>query len=65
VPALAKRLWMLRSINCGISVFTHGESARALDLVPDDWSCLSWMAPPVPPPERSSADRRASAATAR
>ncbi|MFL5870794.1 MAG: histidine phosphatase family protein [Solirubrobacterales bacterium] len=65
VPGLARRLWMLRSINCGISVFTHGESARALDLVPDGWSCLSWMAPPAAPRGRSSADRRASAATAR
>jgi broad specificity phosphatase PhoE len=65
VAALARRLWMLRSDNCGISVFTHGESARALDLVPDGWSCLSWMAPPALPLRRSSADRRASAATAR
>jgi probable phosphoglycerate mutase len=62
---LAKRLWQLRSINCGISVFTHGERSRALDPPADGWSCLSWMAPPAPPPRRSSADRRESAATAR
>jgi broad specificity phosphatase PhoE len=65
VPALAKRLWMLRSINGGISVFTHGESGSALDWVPEGWSCLSWMAPPAPSPGRRSADRPASAATAR
>jgi probable phosphoglycerate mutase len=64
-PGLARRLWQLRSINCGISVFTHGERTRALDPLADGWSCLSWMAPPAPPPRRSSADRPGNAATAR
>jgi broad specificity phosphatase PhoE len=65
VPAQAERLWQLRTVNCGISVFTNGERGRALDPMPGGWACLSWMAPPGPAPQRSEADRRASAATAR
>jgi probable phosphoglycerate mutase len=64
-PGFARRLWQLRSINCGISVFTHGERSRALDPPVEGWSCLSWMAPPASAPRRSSADRPESAATAR
>jgi len=64
VPAQAERLWQLRTVNCGISVFTHGARGRALDPAPAGRACLTWMAPPDPARERSEADRRASAATA-
>jgi broad specificity phosphatase PhoE len=49
-PAIAARLWHLRTVNCGISVFTLGEKSPQLDPDLSDWACLSWMAPPTAPP---------------
>ena len=46
-PRHAERLWHLRTINCGISVFTLGERGRAVDPELGDWACLSWMIPPA------------------
>jgi broad specificity phosphatase PhoE len=51
-PAAVERLWQLRTINCGISVFTLGEKSRAIDPDVSDWACLSWMAPPTAPVPR-------------
>jgi probable phosphoglycerate mutase len=65
VPAHAERLWRLRTANGALSVFTYGERGPAIDPLPAGWCCLSWMAPPARSPGRSSAGRRASAATAR
>jgi broad specificity phosphatase PhoE len=64
-PAHVDRLWHLRTRNGGISVFTRGERGKPIDPLPDGWLCLSWMAPPARAPGPLSADRRASAATAR
>jgi probable phosphoglycerate mutase len=33
----ARRLWQLRTSNCGMSTFEHGS---------DGWTCLSWMCSP-------------------
>jgi broad specificity phosphatase PhoE len=65
VPAHAERLWQLRTRNCGVSVFTHGERARPLDPLAPGWACLSWMAPPAAFRGSPSAGRPANAATAR
>ena len=65
-PGHAERLWHLRTVNCGISVFTLGERGRAVDPELGDWACLSWMIPPTAHPSAlRAADRRASAATDR
>jgi broad specificity phosphatase PhoE len=65
VPAHAERLWQLRTRNCGISLFTHGERSHPLDPLIPGWACLSWMAPAAALRERPSADRPENAATAR
>jgi broad specificity phosphatase PhoE len=65
VPAHAERLWRLRSVNAGISVFTRGERGKPADPLPDGWLCLSWMAPPARAPGSPPAGRPESAATAR
>jgi len=64
-PAHLTRIWHLRTINCGLSLFTLGERGRSIDPQLDDWACLSWMSPPGGPAGLRAADRRASAATAR
>ena len=52
-PRHAPRLWQLRSLNCGISVFEQGERWHPVDPEIDGWSCITWMArtwdpPPLP-----------------
>lgn len=42
-PREAKRLWHLRSRNCGLSVFEHAEARHPADPELDDWACVSWM----------------------
>jgi broad specificity phosphatase PhoE len=41
---LLARMWNLRTYNCALSVFAHGETGE-----PDEslgWSCVTWMARP-------------------
>ena len=64
-PTDLTRIWHLRTINCGLSVFTLGERGRATDPPTEDWACLSWMSPPGGPAELRAANRPASTATAR
>ncbi len=45
-PSLAPRLWNLRTRNCGLSVFEHGERWRPVDVDTPGWTCVTWMAPP-------------------
>ena len=49
-PRHAPRLWQMRSLNCSISVFEHGEVWHAVDPEIKDWSCITWMARPWDPP---------------
>lgn len=67
-PEHLERIWHLRTINCGLTLFTFGEVGRSIDPPLDDWACLSWMSPPSGPAglaRKRAADRPASAATAR
>jgi ribonuclease H / adenosylcobalamin/alpha-ribazole phosphatase len=45
-PKLVPRLWSLRTRNCGISVFEHGEHRAPTDLGTPGWTCVTWMARP-------------------
>ncbi len=49
-PAGIRRLWQARSLNCGLSVFAHGEAWHAIDPDITDWTCITWMARPWDPP---------------
>ena len=49
-PRLAPRLWQMRSLNCSISLFEHGERWHPADPQIDDWTCITWMARPWDPP---------------
>ena len=49
-PSQADRLWYLRSVNCGVSVFEHGERWHPADADTPGWTCVSWMARPWDPP---------------
>jgi ribonuclease H / adenosylcobalamin/alpha-ribazole phosphatase len=49
-PHLAGRLWYVRSVNCGISVFEQGERWHPADADTPGWSCVSWMSRPSDPP---------------
>jgi broad specificity phosphatase PhoE len=40
------RLWHLRTVNCGLSAFDHGERRHPADPDLRGWSCSSWMARP-------------------
>jgi probable phosphoglycerate mutase len=42
-PAIAARLWQLRSVNCGLSVFERGERWHPADAHTPGWTCVSWM----------------------
>lgn len=44
-PADAGRLWQMRTVNCGLSIFDHGEPRRPTDHDTDQWMCAMWMAP--------------------
>jgi broad specificity phosphatase PhoE len=53
-PAKIDRLWLIGSLNCGLSTFEHlpPSAERRASLNPADitgWRCVSWMAPLVPP----------------
>jgi broad specificity phosphatase PhoE len=43
VPGLAKRMWHLRTVNCGLSVFEKGERGHPVDADTPGWVCLTWM----------------------
>lgn len=45
-PSLAPRLWNLRTRNCGVSVFEHGERRHPADADTPGWTCVTWMARP-------------------
>jgi broad specificity phosphatase PhoE len=49
-PDQAGRLWYVRSVNCGVSVFEHGERWHPADAVTPGWTCVTWMARPWDPP---------------
>ena len=44
-PADAARLWQLRTVNCGLSVFDYAEPRRPVDHETNDWLCAMWMQP--------------------
>jgi broad specificity phosphatase PhoE len=44
-PADAARLWQMRTVNCGLSIFDYAEPRRAVDHDTDDWLCAMWMQP--------------------
>jgi broad specificity phosphatase PhoE len=46
------RLWQLRTANCGLSVFEHGERRHPADPEVEGWVCVTWMARPWEPPEQ-------------
>jgi probable phosphoglycerate mutase len=45
-PAMAPQLWNLRTTNCGVSVFEHGERYHPADPKRPGWVCASWMERP-------------------
>jgi len=45
-PGMAPRLWNLRTRNCGLSVFEHGERWHPADVETPGWTCVTWMAQP-------------------
>jgi probable phosphoglycerate mutase len=42
-PRHAPRLWQMRSLNCGVSVFEAGERWHSVDPEIPGWSCITWM----------------------
>jgi probable phosphoglycerate mutase len=49
-PAQAKRLWQLRTVNCGLSAFQHRALSDEIAYPsPGEWLCLTWMARPWDP----------------
>jgi broad specificity phosphatase PhoE len=50
-PRLVPQLWNLRSRNCGLSVFEHGERRHPADVETPGWACATWMARPWDPPQ--------------
>jgi broad specificity phosphatase PhoE len=63
-PRLAPRLWNLRTRNCGLSVFEHGERRHPAEAETPGWTCVTWMARPWGPPQPEPG-HRAKPATAR
>jgi broad specificity phosphatase PhoE len=49
-PDQADRLWYVRSVNCGVSVFERGERWHSADADTPGWSCVTWMSRPWDPP---------------
>lgn len=47
---MAGGIWNLGSLNCGLSVFTHGEARDPSGAAVPGWTCLSWMQRPWDPP---------------
>jgi len=49
-PRLVPQLWNLRTRNCGLSLFEHGERWHPADVETPGWTCVTWMARPWDPP---------------
>jgi glucosyl-3-phosphoglycerate phosphatase len=49
-PPMAAGIWNLGSLNCGLSLFTHGEARDPGGAEVPGWTCLSWMQRPWDPP---------------
>jgi broad specificity phosphatase PhoE len=49
-PDLADQLWNMRSLNCGASIFEHGERWHPTDADTPGWTCISWMSRSWDPP---------------
>jgi len=49
-PGQARRLWQLRTLNCGLSAFEHRPAGDPLDRAEGEWRCVSWMGRPWDPP---------------
>ncbi len=49
-PRLVPQLWNLRTRNCALSVFEHGERWHAADIEAPGWTCVIWMERPWDPP---------------
>ena len=49
-PDQAERLWCVRSVNCGVSIFELGERWHPADADTPGWTCVSWMSRPWDPP---------------
>lgn len=45
-PRLVPCLWNLRTRNCGLSVFEHGERWHPADADTPGWTCITWMTQP-------------------
>jgi broad specificity phosphatase PhoE len=50
--AHVKLLWNARSLNCGVSIFEHGERWHRADPDLPGWSCITWMSRPLEPVPR-------------
>ncbi len=48
-PAMAAGIWNLGSLNCGLSLFAHGETRDPGGTEVPGWTCLSWMQRPWDP----------------
>jgi ribonuclease H / adenosylcobalamin/alpha-ribazole phosphatase len=40
------RLWQLRTVNCGLCLFEHGERRHPADPEMEGWVCTTWMVRP-------------------
>ncbi len=45
-PFQARRLWQIRTLNCGLSAFEHRPPGDPLNPALEEWLCLSWMSRP-------------------
>jgi broad specificity phosphatase PhoE len=45
-PPMAAGIWNLGSLNCGLSLFAHGETRDPGGAEVPGWTCLSWMQRP-------------------
>lgn len=48
-PADVPRLWQLGAVNCGLTIFEHGEPDDDTGPAAGLWRCLTWMARPWDP----------------
>lgn len=51
-PVDVPRLWQLGAVNCGLTIFEHGEANDHTGPAEGPWRCLSWMARPWDPHPR-------------
>ena len=42
-PSITRRLWQIRTVNCGVSVFELDPPRHPLDPPVEGWLCLNWM----------------------